>query len=83
MPTTKVTITAAAWTLVSAAGAGYMECQGPSPILYRTAVASPAATDNMGHSLGVFEKIGWSRAIPESIYAKAVTGSASLIVTEG
>lgn len=83
MPTTKVIISAAAWTLVSAAGAGYMECQGPSAIKFRTAVAPPAATDHMGHTLGLFEKTGWSRAVPESIYARAVDGQASLIVTEG
>ncbi|MNR41248.1 hypothetical protein D3C85_1596130 [compost metagenome] len=50
---------------------------------FRTAAALPAASDNMGHALGFEKHVGWSRATAETIYAKTVSGSATLIVTEG
>lgn len=82
MPTAKKTITSA-WTLVSAAASGFMENQGPQAIKYRTATAVPAAADDMGHLLTNGEFRGWSRQTAENIYARAIDGTATLIVTEG
>ena len=83
MPTTSISISSAAWTPVSVAASGFMENQGPSSVKYRTAAALPAATDNMGHHLGFDKGVGWSRATAETLYAKTVSGTATLIVTEG
>ncbi|MCQ4108082.1 hypothetical protein [Aeromonas sp. JL9] len=82
MPTAKKSITSA-WTLVSAAASGFMENQGPQGIKFRTASASPAATDDMGHQLKLDEFRGWSRQTAENIYARTISGTATLIVTEG
>lgn len=82
MPTAKKSITSA-WTLVSAAASGFMENQGPQAIKFRTATAAPAATDEMGHLLPDGHFRGWSRQTAENIYARAIDGTATLIVTEG
>lgn len=82
MPTAKKSITSA-WTLVSAAASGFMENQGPSVVKYRTSATLPASDDDMGHQLDQFKSIGWSRQTAENIYARTVSGSADLIVTEG
>ncbi|MFM4848926.1 hypothetical protein ACEUDG_09545 [Aeromonas rivipollensis] len=82
MPTAKKTVTSA-WTLVSAAASGFMENQGPSEVKYRTSAAVPAVGDDMGHQLERFKSIGWSRQTAENIYARTVSGTADLIVTEG
>lgn len=82
MPTAKKSITSA-WTLVSAAASGFMENQGPSVVKYRTSATLPASDDDMGHQLDRFKSIGWSRQTAENIYARTVSGSADLIVTEG
>lgn len=83
MPTISININATAWVPVSVAAAGFMENQGPAIVKFRTADALPVATDNMGHTLGFEKHIGWSRATAETIYAKTVSGTATLIVTEG
>lgn len=83
MATTSINIVSTAWTPVSVAPAGFMENQGPSAVKFRTAAALPAASDNMGHALGFEKHVGWSRATAETIYAKTVSGNATLIVTEG
>lgn len=83
MPTTRISISSTVWTPVSVAASGFMENQGPSIVMYRTAAAVPAANDNMGHALGFEKNVGWSRATAETIYAKTVSGTATLIVTEG
>lgn len=82
MPTAKKSITSA-WTLVSAAASGFMENQGPQGIKFRTASATPAVTDDMGHLLPQGEFRGWSRQTAENIYARTIDGTATLIVTEG
>lgn len=83
MPTVKKPITSTAWTLVSAAASGFMENQGPQVVKYRTSAAVPVAGDSMGHELGISKSIGWSRQSAENIYARTISGTADLIVTEG
>lgn len=83
MATVKKAITSTGWTLVSATASGFMENQGPSVVKYRTSATLPASSDDMGHQLDRSKSIGWSRQTAENIYARTISGTADLIVTEG
>ncbi|TNH69860.1 hypothetical protein CF142_14035 [Aeromonas caviae] len=83
MPTVSKPVSAAAWIQISAATSGYVENQGPSAVKYRSSTALPAASDTMGHLLKSGDAIGWSRSAAENLYARTISGTAELIITEG
>lgn len=81
--TTRIALNPDSWTQVSTAAAGYMSNEGQSIVLYRVEDAAPADSETWGHKLGLEDGVGWSRAAAKPLFARTVTASGNLIVTEG
>lgn len=81
--TTRIEINSDDWTLISSEAAGYMENEGGSVAKFRVEDAKPDAAEKWGHSIGLYDAKGWSRAVAKPIYARSVTAKTHLIVTEG